>query len=132
MLRDFDGHLRGFQENVLRGGSLSYATPAFIAAFGEDVARFFLETAANPYKCGLLDNVLAGSSMLRKHFTEAPRGAERVVMEVVSRSENTRWLSYVCGGVAEASYILPRQGVFGTLPVLLLHPVVLALLLYQQ
>lgn len=90
MLRDFDGHLRGFQENFLRGGTLSYATPAFTGVFGEDVARFFVETATDAEKCGLLDNVMAGSSMLRKHFTEAPRGADRVVMEVVSHNENTR------------------------------------------
>lgn len=55
-------------------------------AFGQDVARFFEAAASDPVKCRHLDDVLAGSSMLRKHFAEAPLGAERVVMEVVSRA----------------------------------------------
>lgn len=53
-------------------------------AFGQDVAQFFEAAASDPEKCRHLDDVLAGSSMLRKHFAEAPQGAERVVMEVVS------------------------------------------------
>lgn len=86
MVSDFDGRLRGFQQNVLRDGTLSFSTGAFTEAFGEKVARFFQAVASDPEKCGLLDDVLAGSSMLRKHFLEAPQGAERVVMEVVSRA----------------------------------------------
>ena len=61
-------------------------------AFGQDVARFFEAAASDPEKCRHLDDVLAGSSMLRKHFAEAPLGAERVVMEVVSRA--SRYLNH--------------------------------------
>lgn len=85
VLRDFDGRLRGFQENALRGGGLSFSTKAFAEAFGADVARFFEAIAGDQEKSLLLDDVLAGSCMLRKHFFYAPQGAERVVMEVVSR-----------------------------------------------
>lgn len=85
VLREFDERLRVFQQDVLRGGALSFGSRAFAEAFGETVARFFAAVATgNPETCALLDNVLDGSSMLRKHFADAPPGSERVVMEVVS------------------------------------------------
>ncbi|CAB1117678.1 unnamed protein product [Ectocarpus sp. CCAP 1310/34] len=84
VVREFDGRLRDFQGNVLRGGALSFSSRAFAGAFGEDEARFFSAVATGcPERCALLDSVLDGSSMLRKHFDGAPPGAERVVMEVV-------------------------------------------------
>ncbi|CAN0142553.1 unnamed protein product, partial [Ectocarpus sp. 13 AM-2016] len=84
VVREFDGRLREFQGNVLQGGALSFSSRAFAGAFGEDEARFFSAVATGcPQRCALLDSVLDGSSMLRKHFDGAPPGAERVVMEVV-------------------------------------------------
>ncbi|CAM9475684.1 unnamed protein product [Ectocarpus sp. 12 AP-2014] len=84
VVREFDGRLREFQGNVLRGGALSFSSRAFAGAFGEDEARFFSAVATGCAEgCALLDSVLDGSSMLRKHFDGAPPGAERVVMEVV-------------------------------------------------
>lgn len=83
---DFDGRLKSFQHGFLRGGALSFGVEAFAEEFGADVARFFEAAASDPEKGILLDGVLAETSMLRKHFPEAPPGAERVVMEVVSES----------------------------------------------
>ncbi|CAM9135681.1 unnamed protein product, partial [Scytosiphon promiscuus] len=85
VLREFDGRLAEFQENALRGGSLSFASPAFAEAFGQDVARFFAAAASpgNPKSCALLDGVLDGTTRLRKDFGHAPPGAERVMMEVL-------------------------------------------------
>ncbi|CAM9293431.1 unnamed protein product [Ectocarpus fasciculatus] len=84
VVREFDGRLREFQRNVLRGGALSFSSRAFAGAFGEEEARFFAAVATGcPERCALLDSVLDGSSMLRKNFDDAPPGAERVVMEVV-------------------------------------------------
>lgn len=93
VLREFDERLTGFQQNALRGGSLSFASPAFAEAFGQDVARFFAAAASpgDPKSCALLDSVLDGTSMLRKHFGHAPPGAERVVMEVVSVCRLEAW-----------------------------------------
>lgn len=81
---ELDGRLRDFQQNVLKGGALSYSTAAFAEAFGKEVAQFYETAATAPGQSVLLDSVLAGESMLRKHFPETPRGAELIVMEVVS------------------------------------------------
>ncbi|CAN0274974.1 unnamed protein product, partial [Hapterophycus canaliculatus] len=85
VLREFDGCLTAFQRDALRGGSLSFSSHAFAEAFGQDVVHFFAAAASpgDPESCALLDSVLDGTSMLRKHFGHAPPGAERVVMEVV-------------------------------------------------
>eukprot|EP00752_Nemacystus_decipiens_P009190 g8210.t1 len=83
VLREFDERLRGFQHDVLRGGSLSFGSRVFAEAFGETVRQFFAAVATgSPEMCARLDSVLDGSSMLRKHFADAPPGSERVVMEV--------------------------------------------------
>lgn len=84
VLRELDGRLRDFQQIILRGGALSYSTAACAEAFGEEVAWFYARTATTPRQCVLLDSVLAEESMLKKEFSEAPPGAELVVMEVVS------------------------------------------------
>lgn len=83
VLRELDGRLRDFQQIILRGGALSYSTAACAEAFGEEVAWFYARTATTPRQCVLLDSVLAEESMLKKEFSEAPPGAELVVMEVV-------------------------------------------------
>lgn len=103
-MREFDERLRSFKQNSLRGGSLSFATDAFAEDFGADVARFFQDVARDPNRAGLLNDVLAGSSMLRKHFSDAPAGAERVVMEVVSNlilcvCVSSRFPHFLGGGV---------------------------------
>lgn len=84
VLVELDRRLRDFQQNTLRNGALSYSTATFAEEFGEEVAQFYATAAANPGHGALLDRVLAGESNLRKDFPETPRGADLVVMGVVS------------------------------------------------
>lgn len=68
----------------MRTGTLSFSTESFAGMFGSEVAEFYESVAADPVKHVLLDQVLAGSTNLRKHFPDAPQKAEGVVMQVVS------------------------------------------------
>ncbi|CAM9708214.1 unnamed protein product [Chrysoparadoxa australica] len=89
------GHLLGtHQHGVLRDGMFSASqSEVFSDTYGPDAATFFSNVMTADAK--KLDDVMMGNAFLRQCFLDAPVGAERVVMQVISipPRERDAWFS---------------------------------------